>query len=235
MKLGINMIFRCSFKASALIKWRINLCSFARSRYNARLIHSRRLISGYGLGFLLIIHRSLFMPLDSFLFQFIPINPFFESILRYCLYYVRSFWISADFSFANLWIFEFVYFCIRRVQRLRDSKISVVAFLVYLVAQRSNSNRWTFFNFPFFLTDYFSKFLCRSRILRQHLETLILRVSLFAISQVLESDDFSRFHLLLFSVAHTINFSVLLSRYRTIHKTAYRNETTKVMETRVAR
>lgn len=184
MKPGINMIFRCSFKASALIKWRINLCSFARSRYNARLIHSRRLISGYGLGFLLIIHRSLFMPLDSFLFQFIPLNPFFESLPRYCLYYVKSFWISTDFSFANLWIFEFVYFLIRRVQRLRDLKITAVAFFLYLVAQRSNSNRRTLFNFPFSLTDYFSKFLCRSRILRRHLETLILRISFLAISQV---------------------------------------------------
>lgn len=184
MKPGINMIFRCSFKASALIKWRINLCSFARSRYNARLIHSRRLISGYGLGFLLIIHRSLFMPLDSFLFQVIPLNPFFEPLLRYCLYYVKSFWISTDFSFANLWIFEFVYFLSRRVQRLRDSKITAVAFLLYLVAQRPNSNRRTLFNFPLSLTDYFSKFLCRSRTLRQYLETLILRMSFLAISQV---------------------------------------------------
>lgn len=213
MKPGINMIFRCSFKASALIKWRINLCSFARSRYNARLIHSRRLISGYGLGFLLIIHRSLFMPLDSFLFQFIPLNPFFGSLLRYCLYYVKRFWISTDFSFANLWIFEFVYFLIRRVQRLRDSKITAVAFFLYLVAQRSNSNRRTLFNFPLSLTDYFSKFLCRSRILRRHLETLILRISFLAISQV--DFPFRRFQSILltfiFSRAHHKLFSFIIS------------------------
>lgn len=232
MKPGINMIFRCSFKASALIKWRINLCSFARSRYNARLIHSRRLISGYGLGFLLIIHRSLFMPLDSFLFRFIPLNPFFGSLLRYCLYYVKRFWISTDFNFANLWIFEFVYFLIKRVQRLRDSKITAVAFFSYLVAQRSNSNRRTLFNFPLSLTDYFSKFLCRSRILRRHLETNSSDLFLgYFSSRFSHFEDFSRFYLLLFSVPHTINFSVLLSRYRTIHKTAYRNETTKVIET----